>query len=51
VPLPRIAQAEDQLGFHWLTLAGEPVDLPELMLLDEEPERRDLWNLVRVIPG
>ena len=36
---PRIVQTDDQIGFHWLTAAGEPVTLPALVRIDDEPER------------
>ena len=36
---PRIAQDEEQIGFHWVSSAGAPVRLPELMRVDEEPDR------------
>lgn len=36
---PRIAQTDDQIGFHWLTRYGEPTDLPTLVATDDEPER------------
>jgi hypothetical protein len=36
---PRIAQAEDQIGFHWVLPAGVPVSLPELVVADDEPDR------------
>lgn len=36
---PRIAQTDDRLGFHWCTIDGRPVSLPELCTLDDEPER------------
>ena len=36
---PSIAQDEDQIGFFWRDENGAPVKLPDLMLLDDEPER------------
>lgn len=36
---PRIAQTDDQIGFHWVAESGEPVSLPALMLVDDEPDR------------
>lgn len=36
---PRIAQADGQIGFHWVSPAGRPIALDELVLQDEEPER------------
>lgn len=36
---PRIAQTDDRLGFHWCTVDGRPVSLPELCTIDDEPER------------
>ncbi len=36
---PRIAQDEDQIGFHWVSEAGQPISLPDLVLVDDEPER------------
>src|SRR4051812_13655488 len=42
---PRIAQADDQIGFHWLTRDGEPTDLPTLVATDEEPERLPATHL------
>jgi hypothetical protein len=36
---PRIAQDEDQIGFHWVTPAGVPISLPKLVVGDEEPDR------------
>ncbi|GAA1509756.1 hypothetical protein [Nocardioides humi] len=36
---PRIVQDEGQAGFHWATSSGEPIALPDLVAIDEEPER------------
>lgn len=36
---PRIAQADEQVGFHWVTPRGVPISLPDLMVGDEEPDR------------
>lgn len=36
---PRIAQVGGQIGFHWVTPAGEPTSLPQLVVSDEEPDR------------
>ncbi|GEL20520.1 hypothetical protein [Pseudonocardia asaccharolytica] len=36
---PRIVQNEDQIGFHWVTTAGVPVSLVDLVRSDSEPER------------
>ena len=36
---PRIAQADGQIGFHWVTSAGDPVSLPDLVRQDDEPDR------------
>ncbi|OJY47851.1 hypothetical protein [Pseudonocardia sp. 73-21] len=36
---PRIAQDEGQIGFHWVTPAGRPIALPDLVLTDDEPDR------------
>lgn len=36
---PRIAQADDQVGFHWVTPDGVPTTLPDLVIGDEEPDR------------
>lgn len=35
---PRIVQNDDQLGFYWTTVAGEPVSLQQLCAADDEPE-------------
>lgn len=42
---PRIAQTDDQIGFHWLTRSGEPTDLPTLVATDDEPERLPATHL------
>jgi hypothetical protein len=39
VSRPRIAQADGQIGFHWVSPAGRPIALDDLVLEDEEPER------------
>lgn len=36
---PRIAQADDQVGFYWVTPDGVPTTLPDLVVSDEEPDR------------
>lgn len=36
---PRIAQDEEQIGFHWVTPAGTPISLPDLAAVDDEPDR------------
>lgn len=36
---PRIAQTDDQIGFHWLSASGQPIGLGDLVLLDDEPDR------------
>jgi len=36
---PRIAQADEQIGFYWLTREGSPTDLPTLVATDDEPDR------------
>ena len=36
---PRIAQADGQIGFHWVSPAGRPVSLPALVVTDDEPDR------------
>ncbi len=36
---PRIVQTDDRPGFYWATEEGVPISLPELVLLDDEPER------------
>jgi hypothetical protein len=36
---PSINQDEDQLGFFWRSEQGRPITLPDLILLDDEPER------------
>ncbi|MCL2728862.1 MAG: hypothetical protein FWE15_02420 [Actinomycetia bacterium] len=37
--IPHIRQDEGQIGFYWVTPAGDPVTLSELMETDAEPER------------
>jgi len=39
VSRPRIAQADDQIGFHWVSQAGIPVALRQLVAVDGEPRR------------
>jgi hypothetical protein len=39
VSRPRIEQAEGQIGFHWVSPAGKPTSLPELVVSDDEPDR------------
>jgi hypothetical protein len=36
---PRIAQADGQIGFFWVTPDGAPTTLPNLVVDDEEPDR------------
>src|SRR3954453_17382875 len=36
---PRIAQADEQIGFYWLTREGSPTHLPTLVATDDEPDR------------
>lgn len=36
---PRIIQADGQIGFHWVTAAGAPASLLELVAGDREPDR------------
>ncbi|MBO0819834.1 MAG: hypothetical protein J2P26_03170 [Nocardiopsaceae bacterium] len=36
---PHIRQADDQIGFYWVTTAGDPITLPELVEVESEPER------------
>jgi hypothetical protein len=36
---PRIAQADGQIGFYWVTPDGAPTTLPDLVIDDEEPGR------------
>lgn|SRR5690349_14465641 len=36
---PRIAQTDDQIGFHWLSPTGQPIGLGDLVLVDDEPDR------------
>lgn len=42
---PRIAQAEDQIGFFWVTAAGRPVSLPALVATDDEADRLVVTHL------
>jgi hypothetical protein len=42
---PRIAQADGQIGFYWVTRAGDLTDLPTLMATDDEPERLPATHL------
>jgi len=37
--IPHIRQADGQVGFYWVTAAGRPVSLPELVAVDDEPRR------------
>ena len=37
--IPHIRQANGQIGFYWVTPAGQPVTLAELMATDAEPLR------------
>lgn len=37
--IPHIRQADGQIGFYWVTAAGRPVSLSELVATDSEPER------------
>jgi hypothetical protein len=37
--IPQIRQADGQIGFYWVTADGRPVTLPELVAMDDEPER------------
>lgn len=37
--IPHIRQADDQIGFYWVTAQGRPVSLPELVAIDDEPRR------------
>jgi len=37
--IPHIRQTDDQIGFYWVTAAGRPVSLPELVGIDDEPRR------------
>jgi hypothetical protein len=37
--IPHIRQADGQIGFYWVTPAGQPVTLPDLMTADTEPLR------------
>jgi hypothetical protein len=36
---PRIVQADEQIGFYWVTPDGIPTRLPELVVGDDEPHR------------
>ena len=36
---PRIVQTDDQIGFAWATVDGQPTSLLELVEADEEPDR------------
>lgn len=36
---PRIVQTDDEIGFHWATSTGTPISLPDLLLIDDEPDR------------
>ncbi|MFJ1672479.1 hypothetical protein ACIOK4_40010 [Streptomyces bottropensis] len=36
---PSIAQADEQIGFHWVSEAGTPISLPDLLRVDDEPQR------------
>jgi len=35
---PRIVQEEGQPGFYWTTVDGQPIALPDLVEIDDEPE-------------
>jgi hypothetical protein len=37
--IPHIRQADEQIGFYWVTATGRPVSLPELVAIDDEPRR------------
>ena len=37
--IPHIRQADGQIGFYWVTAAGRPLSLPELVAVDDEPRR------------
>jgi len=37
--IPRIVQADGQIGFHWATPDGAPTTLPDLVIDDDEPDR------------
>ena len=39
VARPRIVQDEGQAGFYWATSAGAPISLPDLVAVDDEPDR------------
>lgn len=36
---PRIAQADGQIGFYWVTPTGQPTSLQTLVVDDDEPDR------------
>ncbi len=36
---PRIVQDEGQFGFYWSTSVGDPISLPDLVAIDDEPDR------------
>ena len=36
---PRIVQADDQIGFYWVTPSGTPTSLQALVADDDEPDR------------
>lgn len=36
---PSIAQADEQIGFYWVSEAGTPISLPDLLQVDDEPQR------------
>ena len=37
--IPHIRQADGQIGFHWVTPAGQPTTLPDLLTAETEPLR------------
>lgn len=37
--IPHIRQADEQIGFYWVTSAGRRITLPELVEIESEPER------------
>jgi hypothetical protein len=37
--MPRIVQADGQIGFHWTTPEGAASTLPDLVIDDDEPDR------------